>query len=196
MSLTAASVLALGLGACGDDDGETAGNGAGQPAATTAGGGSTTGGESAAESGGGADDPAAESGGESSGDSSGGGEDSAEPATTVPAAFGAGDQKKIRKSVTALYAALRKGNAKGVCATLTPTALERVGDDCREAMADVIRQGNTKGGPVTSVGSATRKGRIATVTVSFGKRSTGLVELAKDGSAWKVGEFTVPSATS
>ncbi|MFL5844271.1 MAG: hypothetical protein ACJ762_06215 [Solirubrobacteraceae bacterium] len=101
------------------------------------------------------------------------------------------DQRAAEQVVRRLYAAIDDHDGKRLCKLLTSTARRKIGTGCAKQMSDLETAAPSR--PVRMTG-AMRQGRIATVTVQFGKHQTGRVELTKTAGTWKVGEFTLPSA--
>lgn len=110
-----------------------------------------------------------------------------------------GDEQQARATVESLYAAIRAGDAKGVCATMTEPAKEQVakgaigtgsGGTCADGFQRFLDAAEKAGGLnltlKAKVASVKVDGDKATARVTFGKARAGNIPLVKVDDEWKL----------
>jgi hypothetical protein len=116
------------------------------------------------------------------------------------AADGAGgDEQRARATVESLYAAIRDGDAEGVCATMTEPARKQVaqgaigtggGGTCADGFQRFLDAADRAGGLNLTLKAKVERVKVngdkAVARVTFGKARAGNIPLVKVGDEWKL----------
>jgi ketosteroid isomerase-like protein len=130
------------------------------------------------------------------GDDGGGGS-----ASQSAAAPGGGDEQQARATVESLYAAIRDGDAEGVCATMTAPAQKQVaqgaigtgkGDSCADGFQQFLDAAERAGGLSLTLKAKVARVKVngdkAVARVTFGKARAGNIPLVKVDDEWKLAQ--------
>lgn len=120
-------------------------------------------------------------------------------ATSRSAAGGGADEQQARATVESLYAAIRDGDAEGVCATMTEPAQKQIaqgaigtgeGDTCADGFQQFLDAAEKAGGLnltlKAKVQSVKVDGDKAVARITFGKARAGNIPLVKVDDEWKL----------
>jgi ketosteroid isomerase-like protein len=131
--------------------------------------------------------------GDSDDDGDGGG------ASQSSAASGGSDEQQARATVESLYAAMRDGDAEGVCATMTDPAQKQVAQGaigtgkastCAEGFQHFLDAAERAGGLNLTLKAKVQNVKVngdkAVARVTFGKQRAGNVPLVKVDDEWKL----------
>jgi ketosteroid isomerase-like protein len=108
-----------------------------------------------------------------------------------------GEEGAVRETVDGLYQAMRDGDAEGVCEHLDEEAQKQIitsprgkKRSCAQNFQRFLDEAEKNGGLdltlKAKVEKVTIKGKFATAKVSYGKETSGDIQLRKYGDEWKL----------